>query len=568
MSKITSIYLENFQSIRDAVELPIRPLTLLYGPNSAGKSAVHDALHLLNVALTSGDGLNDLVRRWTHTNTPAAERTAMVVGATFRVRGQFGGAALIDQVEFPDEFDESPLSIFSDDINAELRIRQELDPDHMDPGRLSIWLDKRMVLEVWTDKHASEETVVALNADYFGQSLKDVIARFGFDPDKPESYEVACYFERAPARLRAISREENDRRGLSNAILAISNYVLTSVVSWYRMPSLVAADRGLVDDSYLTFLAHAAAHVGWMEHADPLIRTGIDGDSTLRSAIPDLPAFSRLKRLVHLGLMQKPFNPMMLIGESRLTTHVQESVKKLETYGLCLGEDMYAQAMQKQGPMNSPGEPLHIYVNRCLSDHLFLDQGYQIDFDICEVIRPDGIGPPTGFPYVTKGSPWGGYFLHVFALIACFLRDRSGQLITFSDVGTGLSCVLRVLTALHSGFSFSQQPELHLHPAMQSALGDIYIERTGTDDERHLIESHSEYILLRCLRRIRETGAGKHLPGDPLALGPDQISILYFDPQQNGATKVRKIRVTKDGEFIDRWPRGFFEERGKDLFDE
>lgn len=489
----------------------------------------------------------------------------MIVGATFRVRGEFGAHALIDQVEFPDEFDESPLSIFSVDIDAELSIRQELDPDHMDPGRLSVRLDRRMVLEVWSDR-VSEETVVALNADYFGQSLKDVIARYGFDPDSPESYEVVCYFDRAPIRLRAISREDNDRRGLSNAILAISNYVLTAVVSWYRMPSLVAADRGLVDDSYLTFLAHATAHVGWLEHADPLIRAGIDGEP----AQPAIPDFSRLKHLVHLGLMQKPSNPMVPIGESRLTAYVQEGVKELETYGLCLGEDLYAQAMQKLGRhVNSPSEPLHNYVNRCLSDHLFLDQGYQIEFDICEVIRPDGIGPPAGFPYITKTSlTWGGYSLHVFALIACFLRDRSGQLITFSDVGTGLSCVLRVLTALHSGFSFSQQPELHLHPAMQSALGDIYIERTGTDHERHLIESHSEYILLRCLRRIRETGAGKHLPGDPLALGPDQISILYFDPQQHGATKIRKIRVTKDGEFIDRWPRGFFEERGEDLFDE
>jgi hypothetical protein len=497
----------------------------------------------------------------------------MVVGVAFRVRGEFGAQALIDRVEFPDEFgefdvEESPLSIFSGEIDAELTIRQELDTDHMEPGLLSIWLDKQLVLEV----KDSNGAVVALNADYFGQSLKDVIARYGFDPDKRESYEVECSFERAPVRLRAISRENNDERGRSNAILAIANYVLTAAVSWYRMPSLVAADRGLVDDSYLTFLTHAAAHVDWLEHADPLIRAGIDADTTLRYVIPDLPEFTRLKRLVHLGLMQKPFNPIVPIGESRLTAHVQESVKNLEAYGLCLGEDMSAHAMPKfwcpWWPMNSSSESLHNYVNRCLSDHLFLDQGYQIDFDICEVIRPDGIGPPIGFPYVTKASVFGGYFLHAFALMACFLRDRSGQLITFSDVGTGLSCVLRVLTALHSGFSFSQQPELHLHPAMQSALGDIYIERTGTNDERHLIESHSEYILLRCLRRIRETGAGKHLPGDPMALGPDQISILYFDPQQNGATKIRKIRVTKNGEFIDRWPRGFFEERGEDLFDE
>ena len=103
MSEITSIYLQNFQSIRGAVELPIRPLTFLYGPNSAGKSAVHDALHLLNVALKSGDGLADLVRRWTHAGALTAE-ASMLVGASFRVRGEFGGDTLAEQVEFPDEF--------------------------------------------------------------------------------------------------------------------------------------------------------------------------------------------------------------------------------------------------------------------------------------------------------------------------------------------------------------------------------------------------------------------------------------------------------------------------------
>lgn len=564
MSEFTSIYLQNFQSIRDAVELPIRPLTFLYGPNSAGKSAVHDALHLIQVALMSGDGLDDLVRRWAHAGGPTPELGAMVVGASFRIRGEFGGSALIEQVEFPDEFEENLLSIFSVDMDAELDVRLELDQDHFEPGRLSVRLDKQLILEVWTDRR-DEETYVKLGVDYFGQALKNVVARYGFEPGIPEPYKVQCYFERAPVRLRAISREDNNSRGLSAAILAISNYILTATVSWYRMPALVAADRGVVDDSHLTFLASASANVGWLEHADPSIRAGIDGGSFQ----PGMPDFSRLKHLVHLGLIQKLGNAIEPIGGSRLVAYVQDRVKNLEASGLCLGEDMQAKAMQEMGVFVNPkSELLHHYVNRCLSDHLFLDQGYQIDFDICEVIRPDGVGPPTGFPYVTKGSIWGGYLLHVVALVVCFLRDRSGQLITFADVGTGLSCVLRVLTALHSGFSFSQQPELHLHPAMQSALGDIYIERTGQGRERHLIESHSEYILLRCLRRIRETGAGKRLPDDPLALGPDQISILYFDPQPNGNTKVRKIRVTKDGEFIDRWPRGFFEERGKDLFDE
>jgi len=565
MSEITSIYLENFQSIKDAVELPIRPLTFLYGPNSSGKSAVHDALYLLNVALTSGDGMADLIRRWTHVNASLTDTSKMVIGVSLRVRGEFGESALIERVEFPDEFDEEPLSIFAIDIDAELSIKLRFGSDYQEADGFSVWLNKQLVFEI-SSQHEDHGTYVTLAAEYFGASLKNVISRYGFDPEAIESYRVECYFDRKPLRLRAILREDSQRRRLNSAILAIANYALTSVISWYLMPVLVAADRGALDDSHLTFFARAYANVRWLDQADSSLFEGGVGDSTQQS----FPSFSRLRHLVHVDLIHKTSNPIRPIGESRLGTYIQNKVKEQEGIGLRSGGDMTPRLLQElaEAPNSRPPEFLYDYVNRCLSDHLFLDRGYQVDFDICEVLRPDSVGPPAGLPYITKASVFGGFSLHVLALVVCFLRERSGQLVTFADVGTGLSCVLPVLTALHSGYSFAQQPELHLHPAMQSALADIYIERAGCARERHLIESHSEYILLRCLRRIRETSTGRRPLDDPQALGPDQVSILYFDPQPDGSTKVRKIRVTKDGEFIDRWPRGFFAERGKDLFDE
>ena len=139
---------------------------------------------------------------------------------------------------------------------------------------------------------------------------------------------------------------------------------------------------------------------------------------------------------------------------------------------------------------------------------------------------------------------------------------------TFEDVGTGISCVIPVLVAVHSGFSFIQQPELHLHPALQSAIGDIFVEATKLSHAHHFIETHSEYILLRCLRRVRETTKGIHPAGSPLALHPEDLKVVFFEPQPDGCTKVKNIRVSRQGDFIDRWPRGFFEERSKDLFDE
>ena len=44
--------------------------------------------------------------------------------------------------------------------------------------------------------------------------------------------------------------------------------------------------------------------------------------------------------------------------------------------------------------------------------------------------------------------------------------------------------------------------------------------------------------------------------------------VLYFQPKGDGTTSVKRLRVGPDGQLIDRWPGGFFEERYKDIFDE
>ena len=51
MLNITAIELEGFQSIERRTRIDLKPITLLYGPNSAGKSAIFDALELLRIIL-------------------------------------------------------------------------------------------------------------------------------------------------------------------------------------------------------------------------------------------------------------------------------------------------------------------------------------------------------------------------------------------------------------------------------------------------------------------------------------------------------------------------------------
>lgn len=148
-----------------------------------------------------------------------------------------------------------------------------------------------------------------------------------------------------------------------------------------------------------------------------------------------------------------------------------------------------------------------------------------------------------------------------------YLQDEQGRALSFNQVGSGISYVLPVLTALWGAErSLIEQPELHLHPAAQCEMGDAVI-RAFNRGRFSIIETHSEHLLLRILRRIRQTSEQK-VEDQELKCPPEAVVVLYFAPMADGTTQVNRLRVTRGGDFMDRWPDGFFEERSRELFDE
>ena len=94
-------------------------------------------------------------------------------------------------------------------------------------------------------------------------------------------------------------------------------------------------------------------------------------------------------------------------------------------------------------------------------------------------------------------------------------------------------------------------------------LGDLFAH-VADDGRAFLLENHSEHLMLRLLRRIEETHNGELPEGKP-ALRPDQVSVVYLD-QVDGEVQATRLQIDETGEFIDRWPHGFFEERSDELF--
>ncbi len=144
----------------------------------------------------------------------------------------------------------------------------------------------------------------------------------------------------------------------------------------------------------------------------------------------------------------------------------------------------------------------------------------------------------------------------------------SGAEVTLQDVGVGISQIAPVLVQAFGNegkLIAIEQPEIHIHPALQAELGDVFIESAlGENKNTFLLETHSEHLILRLLRRIRETTRGK-LPEGKLPITPADIAVLYVEPGEEGSV-VRELRVNDQGRFIDNWPNGFFEERFNEEF--
>ena len=146
--------------------------------------------------------------------------------------------------------------------------------------------------------------------------------------------------------------------------------------------------------------------------------------------------------------------------------------------------------------------------------------------------------------------------------------QRTGTPVSHRDVGIGVSQVLPVLVSAYASNSkllAIEQPEIHLHPALQAELGDVFLESAlGGGGNTFLIETHSEHLLLRIMRRMRETSAGQ-LPDGVPEVRPEDVMVLFVEPD-GGQSLIREMPLNERGELVKAWPGGFFEEGLREIF--
>ncbi len=125
-----------------------------------------------------------------------------------------------------------------------------------------------------------------------------------------------------------------------------------------------------------------------------------------------------------------------------------------------------------------------------------------------------------------------------------FGKRRKGPWRNLIDVGYGVSQALSVLTELlrpDAPLMFLlQQPEVHLHPQAQAALGTLFCE-VAAGGRQLVVETHSDYIIDRVRMDVRD---------QTTALKPADVSILYFEPRDSDV-KIHSIRLDEMGNVLD-----------------
>ena len=111
------------------------------------------------------------------------------------------------------------------------------------------------------------------------------------------------------------------------------------------------------------------------------------------------------------------------------------------------------------------------------------------------------------------------------------------------DVGYGVSQALPILVSLlteeSSSITLLQQPEIHLHPKAQAALGDLFCGWVQMDLRQLLVETHSDYLIERVRILVREG-----------VMDPSFVVVLFFERSERGV-RIYPIRFDELGNVLD-----------------
>lgn len=558
--RLSRIEIENFKGIGPRQVINLSPITLLFGPNSAGKSTILQSLHYLREILerrnadpdqTIAGGLIDLGGFATLVHGHDLSRTIVIHVVIDDVDGHgserlpLNSGASLNAAEFeslPIRYlvgENTDLKDYA--VVQSIGVSVSVSWSDLLAGpyvsAISVMMDGADIATVTSPPQAGQAILSKFNFDHH------LFRRFS-DADELPDPDEELFPPPLADEILNLSRQMS-----GSGEVPLTEYRIGVQTILGALPDL---SRPLVSDL-----------------RDPEIKK-----FELESRTPRVRGLSVLLDELIVGplrLMRDYLSEMTYVGPLR------EIPSRSYRPRLSPDESRWAQGLAAWDLIyTDPAGKLLEEVNSWLGGEERLKTGYRLEkFQIREVTVPGRFNQlfERGLSeddlaelqelYATLGSR---------SEIA--LRDfEKGIIVAPSDVGVGISQMIPVIVGClrsQQGILAIEQPELHVHPAIQVGLGDLFIQAVQTREssvsagKTLLIETHSEHIMLRLLRRIRETTENEVPPG-AIGLSPEDLSVIYVESGDEGV-RFRPLRVDAEGEFVDRWPKGFFEERAEELF--
>lgn len=561
---LQDIRIANFKGISDEVRIELKPITLLFGPNSAGKSTILHAL-LYAKEILSSYNLNPDRTELGGESIDLGGFQSFVYGhlPTNVVRLSFG------------------LDLSKTDLESGLTESEFEEYDRADQlNQLNIdgWISrlKKMKVEFgigWSDI-AGEPFIRHIRFDANDEKLSTITATQGETNAEIEAFSLNhSIFHDGEEELDAdVQKSLFEKLQIDDANQQSKfDLPIRIPVNNFKDLSLDAIGDEHKDDSNNSLiniglksieelvLAESRIELDWANFSDlpqmfdyPTgVKLGIESviSSLLVGSIKTIQ--EELNRSSYLGPLRtvpdRHFQPLKTPDRSRWAN------------GTATWDELY----------NGSAELID-QANSWLLDEDKLDTSYFIvQHKYKEIPIDDPISIALQSGRVLDEDDFMSFYDDLEVKKRLYLVDgNTGIEVYPQDLGVGISQVLPVVIAAltaKDGVFMMEQPELHIHPGLQISLGDLFIESIQETNIVYLLETHSEHLLLRLLKRIRQT-TDDELPEGTSGLFPRDIGIYFIEKSQSDETTVTQIRVDEDGEFTDRWPRGFFRERSEELF--
>ena len=161
-------------------------------------------------------------------------------------------------------------------------------------------------------------------------------------------------------------------------------------------------------------------------------------------------------------------------------------------------------------------------------------------------------------PYELNVIPLGDASLSGEHITIALTDKRTDTQVTLADVGYGINQILPVIiegiASEEGSILCVEQPEIHLHPRLQANIADLMIDTIADEPGKRkqwIVETHSELLVRRIQTQIAQ--------GD---ISPSDVSVLYVDPDDDDyeGSAIKQLRLDDNGYWLDEWPDGFFDE--------